>query len=126
RRRAPNPSGVQLGEAQARERILRGAASVFAAHGARAASVAQILAAAGVSRRTFYRLYANKEAVMDALYRIATEGLIEGCRAAVREESDRRRQIERCIELHLRTAREHGRLMWVLGGAAQHPESVLH
>ncbi len=106
--------------------ILRGAAAVFARHGVRAASVAQILAAAGVSRRTFYRLYQSKEDVMDALYRMGTDGLLDACRAAVREERDPLRRVERCIDVHLRNARDLGRLMWVLGSEAQHHESSLH
>ncbi len=122
----PGASGVQLGEASARAMILRGAGVVFAERGVRAASVAQILAAAGISRRTFYRLYQSKEDVMDALYRIGTDALLDGCRTAVREERDPLRRIERCIDVHLRNARDLGHLIWVLGGEAQHHESSLH
>lgn len=106
--------------------ILRGAGAVFAAHGVRAASVAQILSAAGLSRRTFYRLYQSKEDVMDALYRTGTEALLESCRIAVREERDPLRRVARCIDAHLRNARDFGHLIWVLGGEAQHHESSLH
>lgn len=123
---APRAPGVQLGEASARAMILRGAATVFAEHGVRAASVAQILTAAGISRRTFYRLYQSKEDVMDALYRMGTEGLLEGCRSAVREERDPLRRVARCIDVHLGNARDLGQLVWVLGGEAQHHESSLH
>ena len=63
---------------------------------------------------------------MDALYRIGTEALLEGCRIAVREERDPLRSVERCIDVHLRTACDLGRLVWVLGGEAQHHESSLH
>jgi AcrR family transcriptional regulator len=117
---------VQLGEASARAMFLRAAAVVFAERGVRAASVAQILAAAGISRRTFYRLYQSKEDVMDALYRTGTEGLLEECRIAVRAERDPLRRVARCIDVHLRNARHLGRLVWVLGGEAQHHESSLH
>jgi AcrR family transcriptional regulator len=124
--RAPGATGVQLGEASARARILQGAAGVFAEHGVRAASVEHILAAAAISRRTFYRLYGSKEDVAVALYRIGTDRLVEACRLAVREESDPVRQLERCIDAHLRNAREFGRLIFVLGGEAQRYESSLH
>jgi AcrR family transcriptional regulator len=119
-------SGVQLGEAQARAMVLAGAARIFAESGVRDVTVEDILDAAGVSRRTFYRLYESKEDVMVALYRIGTERLLDTCRVGMREETDPIRQIHRCVDAHLRTAREAGRLVFVLGGEAQRHESALH
>lgn len=119
-------SGVQLGEDSARAMILQGAANVFAERGVRACAVEDILKAAGISRRTFYRFYQSKEDVLDALYRFGTDELLNGCRSAVAQETDPLRQIEQCIEAHLRNARAHGRLMFVLGGEAQRHESSLH
>lgn len=124
--RSKGASGVQLGEESARAMILKGAAGVFAKRGVRAASVEDILKAAGISRRTFYRFYKNKEDVLEALYRFGTEDLLNGCRIAVAQQSDPLRQIQECIEAHLRNARDHGRLMFVLGGEAQRHESSLH
>lgn len=124
--RKPGPSGVQLGEATVRARILQGAASVFAERGVRLASVEDLLKASGISRRTFYRFYESKEDVMDALYRLGTEALLDSCRLAVAEETDPLRQIERCIDAHLNNARGLGRLVFVLGGEAQRHESSLH
>lgn len=106
--------------------ILQGAAGVFAELGVRATSVEDLLKASGVSRRTFYRHFGSKEEVMAALYRIGTDRLLEGCRQAFQEESEPLRQIERCIDVHLRNARELGRLVFVLGGEAQRRESILH
>src|SRR5690349_4503124 len=105
--RARGASGVQLGEESARALILTGAAGVFAELGVRAASVEDILKVSGISRRTFYRFYQSKEDVLDALYRFGTDELLAGCRAAVAQESDPLRQIQQCIEAHLRNAREH-------------------
>jgi AcrR family transcriptional regulator len=124
--RSPRASGVQLGEAEARARILAGAARVFSDGGVREASVRHLLDAAGVARRTFYRLYTNKEDVVVALYRIGTDRLLDACRLGMSEETDPIRQIHRCIEAHLRSAREIGRLVFVLGGEAQRHESSLH
>lgn len=124
--RRARPSGVQLGEATARALILDAGASVLAAEGVRVTSVGTIMAKAGVARRTFYRFYRSKEDVMAALYRAGTDALLDACRAAVHEESDPLRRVERCVDAHLRHARELGRLMWVLGSEAQHHESPLH
>lgn len=122
-RRAP---GVHIGEVPARAMVLHGSAQVFAKVGVRAASVEDLLAASGVSRRTFYRLYAGKEAVVLALYTFGTEMLLDACRRAAASEHDLQALVERCIDAHLDNARDHGRLVFVLGGEAQHQESALH
>jgi AcrR family transcriptional regulator len=106
--------------------ILQGAAIVFADKGFRASSVEDILVAANISRRTFYRLYKSKEEVASALYQIGTGRLLEGCKAAIREEKEPLRQIERCIDAHLENAGVFGRLVYVLGGEAQARESLLY
>ncbi len=124
--RPPGPSGVQLGEASARAHVLQGAAIVFANRGFRAASVEDLLAAAGISRRTFYRLYESKEDVAEALYRLGTENLLDACRLAVSRETEALRQLQGCIDAHLKNARDMGRLVFVLGGEAQRLESSLH
>lgn len=125
-KRPAGPTGVQLGEASARAMIMQGATGVFAKLGARAASVEDILKASGVSRRTFYRFYQSKEDVMVALYRLGTEVLLAGCRFGMETETDPMQQILRGIEAHLSTAREQGRLVFVLGGEAHRQESPLH
>jgi AcrR family transcriptional regulator len=116
---------VQLGEEQGRLQVLAGAVQIFSERGVREASVEDLLRAAGVSRRTFYRLYRSKEDVVRALYQLGTERLLEDCRLAMSEERDPIQQIHRCIEAHLRNARELGRLVFVLGGEAQRGESEL-
>src|SRR5215470_11933936 len=126
RLRKPGPTGVQLGEQAARGMVMAGAAMLFANRGVRAVSVEDILAHAGISRRTFYRLYKSKEDVVEALYRFGTERLLAGCRDAVAQETDPVRQIERFIDAHLRNVAELGRLVFVLGGEAQRQESSLH
>ncbi len=106
--------------------ILQGAAKVFADEGFRSASVEDILVASNISRRTFYRLYKSKEEVASALYQIGTTRLLESCKAAIRQEADPMRQIERCIDAHLDNAGAFGRLVYVLGGEAQSRESLLY
>lgn len=122
----PGASGVPLGDLAARARILQGAANVFAKVGVRKASVEDILAEAGISRRTFYRQYDSKESVMVALYRMGTDHLLAACTIAVSEGKTPLERVAGCIDAHLRTARDFGRLMFVLGGEAQRHESLLH
>lgn len=119
-------TGVQLGEDTARSRILQGAAQVFAERGARLASVENILLRSGISRRTFYRFYESKEDVMLALYKLGTEGLLTACRSAMTHRQGPMQRFEQCINAHLRNARAMPRLIFVLGGEAQHYESPLH
>jgi hypothetical protein len=64
--------------------------------------------------------------VLFALYRLGTDELLRACRSALAKETDPLRQVEACIDAHLRNAREYGRLMFVLGGEAQRHESPLH
>lgn len=119
-------TGVQLGEDTARSRILQGAARVFAERGARLASVEDILLRSGISRRTFYRFYESKEDVMLALYKLGTEGLLTACKSAMAHGEDPLQRFEQCVDAHLRNALIMPRLIFVLGGEAQHHESPLH
>src|SRR5438045_8114907 len=58
-----------------KRRILRATAEVVARAGYRAATVADIVKRAGVSTRTFYELYADKDAALCAVYD-AVDGII--------------------------------------------------
>ena len=63
-----------------RERLLHGMAQTVARRGYAATPVAEVLKAAGVSRRTFYEQFADKEdcfiAAYDAIVAVATERLV--------------------------------------------------
>ncbi|MGN6109912.1 MAG: TetR/AcrR family transcriptional regulator [Kofleriaceae bacterium] len=117
---------MQLGSDVARNMILFGATRVFATRGMRAASVEDLLEAAQVSRRTFYRFFKSKDDVALAMYTLGTTSLLESCRRAIAQEPELLAQLERCIDLHLGNARDMGRLVYVLGGEAQRLESPLH
>jgi AcrR family transcriptional regulator len=60
-----------------RERLTAGAIAAVAEHGFREAGVTQISAAAGVSRRTFYDYFSDKEACYFDTYGILEEHLIQ-------------------------------------------------
>jgi AcrR family transcriptional regulator len=51
-----------------RKRVLRATAEAVAEHGYRAATIADIVRRAGVSTKTFYELFADKEDAMCAVY----------------------------------------------------------
>lgn len=119
------PAGVQLGEEAARAAILAGSTKEFAKRGFSGTSVADILQRANVARRTFYRHFTGKESVALELYRIGTDILIEACERATREEPTPILQLRRCIDAHLAATRGMGRLVYVLGGEAQRPGSLL-
>ncbi len=123
---APRATGVQLGEDVARNMIMFGATRVFATKGIRAASVEDLLEAGQVSRRTFYRLFKNKDDVALAIYTLGTARLIEACRQAVEKEADLLTQLEKFVDIHLANAGSMGRLVYVLGGEAHRLESPLH
>ena len=119
-------TGVQLGSDVARNMIMFGATRVFAVKGFRGVSVEDLLEAAQVSRRTFYRFFKSKEDVALAMYTLGTSSLLESCRRAISSETDLIVQLEKCIDIHLSNARMMGRLVYVLGGEAQSLESPLH
>ena len=67
---------------EARERILRASAAVVRERGYRAADVAGIAAAAGVSRRLFYRYFSDKRAAFIAAWEFGLSGTLAACTPA--------------------------------------------
>jgi AcrR family transcriptional regulator len=69
-----------LGRHTQRDRLLRGMAATVARRGYAATPVAEVLKAAGVSRRTFYELFADKEdcflAAYDAIAALCSERML--------------------------------------------------
>jgi AcrR family transcriptional regulator len=120
-----NRTGIQLGEPVVRGMVMMAAAKVFAEHGYRAVSVDDLLAAANVSRRTFYKAFDGKDAVGLALYRFGTDALVDNCRRALAADGDLLTRVLRCIDLHLGNAGRVGRLVFVLGGEASSQDSPL-
>ncbi len=62
--------------------ILNAAVEIFAERGFATTRVEDILERAGVARRTFYKYFSSKEAVLAAIYELATGELIAGMQAA--------------------------------------------
>lgn len=104
---------------------LGGATAVFSKRGFAGCTVENILVAAGVSRRTFYQLFANKEEVLDELFELATSWLIEQIRDSVEAEDDLATKLARGIDAFLALQELAGPLLPELLGEAQRPESRL-
>lgn len=75
--------GRPTGDYSAHAQILNGAAKTISSKGLADCSVEDILESAGVSRRTFYRFFRNKEEVFEALFEIGSRILINAVVAAV-------------------------------------------
>src|SRR5918997_1938414 len=67
-----------------RARLLRAMAGVVADKGYAAATVADVVRTAGVSRTTFYEQFRSKEDCFLEAYRAGVDALIDDVRAAVR------------------------------------------
>lgn len=82
RRRTANAVATQL----ARGPILAAAMQVFARLGIDETRVEDILQAANIARRTFYKYFSSKEDVLAALYTLATAELVRSIEDARRRE----------------------------------------
>ena len=116
---------MQLGEPVVRGMVMMAGARVFARDGYRAASVEDLLAAANISRRTFYKAFSSKDDVGLALYTFGTDTLLDACRRALSDDADLLTKVTRCVDLHLNNAATVGRMVYVLGGEASHQDSPL-
>ena len=74
-RRAHDLSRADVSESQ-RWRLLEAVTEVVAERGYEGASVAHVIAAAGVSRKTFYEHFADKEACFLAAYDVLSSRLL--------------------------------------------------
>jgi AcrR family transcriptional regulator len=110
----------------ARTRIVEAAAKVFAKKGMQATTVEDLLASAGVCRRTFYRLFSSKYDALDALHEVMTAMLMEERRAAYSIEEPPWKKVERMVDTTVGFARRNMALMRVLHGEAMRPDSPLY
>src|SRR4051794_13846543 len=80
--RGPHTLGRDVVEASQRTRLLEAMAQVVAAKGYGAASVADVIALAGVSRKTFYVHFRDKLDCFLAAYELGVEVLFAALRSA--------------------------------------------
>ncbi|MEW6778268.1 MAG: TetR/AcrR family transcriptional regulator [Bdellovibrionota bacterium] len=117
--------GRPPGISSARGKILQGATVAFGKKGYAATAVEDILEAAGVSRRTFYRFFSNKDEVFQAIYEVATTMLFQGLRSVSESKDEPLRKLERVAETFLRLQVGAGPIARVLNAEAQRPGSVI-
>jgi AcrR family transcriptional regulator len=86
-----------------RARLLAAMAGVVADKGYAAATVADVVREAGVSRTTFYELYASKEQCFLESYRHHVDVLIEAVRTVARDPGDWRAELRAGVRAYLRT-----------------------
>ena len=115
---ATGPEPVRL-------RILRGAAQVFGRLGFGATSVEAILAAASVSRRTFYKEFRSKEDVLRVLFESSVQRLIGAVRAASSGAAPVQARLEASIEAYVGVHSKAGALARVLLLEQFSPDSPL-
>lgn len=84
-----------------RARLLQAMASVAAAQGLAATSIAAVVAEAGVSKRTFYEHFADKDACFLALYRAASASALRTLRESVQPERPWQDQVEHALGAYL-------------------------
>jgi AcrR family transcriptional regulator len=115
-----------------RPRILQGAATAFGKRGYSATSVEAILSEAGVSRRTFYKEFRNKDEVLRELFGGAVQLLLsrvrEASTAVEHEPTDaagRRARLEASIDAYLAVHERAGGLARVLLAEQFSPGSPL-
>lgn len=96
-----NTPGAEAAPNEHRARLLQAMASVAAAQGLAATSIAAVVAEAGVSKRTFYEHFADKDACFLALYRAASASALRTLRESVQAERPWQDQVEHALGAYL-------------------------
>ncbi|MDP2018838.1 TetR/AcrR family transcriptional regulator [Hydrogenophaga sp.] len=96
-----NTPGAEDVPNEHRVRLLQAMASVAAAQGLAATSIAAVVAEAGVSKRTFYEHFADKDACFLELYRAASASALRTLRESVQPERPWQDQVEHALGAYL-------------------------
>jgi AcrR family transcriptional regulator len=95
------PPTAAVSQNDHRDRLLEAMAHVAASQGLAAASIAAVVAEAGVSKRTFYEHFAGKDDCFLALYRAASESALRTLREAVDPTQPWQHQVEHALGAYL-------------------------
>jgi AcrR family transcriptional regulator len=117
-RKTPEPSSVTD---ETRERMIQGAGEAFGRLGYAEARVEDILAAAGVSRPTFYKVFDGKEELLQILSERHHREIRERIALALEGVRDPLAQVEAVVDAFMRWRAELGPLGRVLDQEARTP-----
>lgn len=123
--RRGRPPQTEREAEEVRANIVAATAAVFAEHGSRGLSVALILRAAGISRPTFYRYFANTEEPLNALLEESDAQLAEGVLAALAGADDDVSIVISVVDAYLAWARARGPVLRPLFAELYDPYSVV-
>jgi AcrR family transcriptional regulator len=112
--------GPLLNQRAQRAKLLEAMVQVVAEKGYDAATVADAVRVARVSRGTFYELFASKQACFAAAYRLGVDVVEERVRDAVRGAADWREELRLGLRAYLRTLSDEPRFarVYLLEGQA--------
>jgi len=113
------------GSPSTRLKILEGATRAFARGGYADTTVDDIIVAAGVSRPSFYKFFANKDEVFDHLHEAFSLSMIQMIKGAVLSADDAPTKLENGTEAFLRCIAATGPLARTLHAESRHPGSRL-
>jgi AcrR family transcriptional regulator len=106
-------------------RIIQAAASCFSEQGIERTSVQNIIDCAGVARRSFYRYFPDKLAVMDAMLDRSLGYLLEQTKAEMFSADNGHECLRKAFDVYLGFAHSNGRLVALLSGESQRSGSPL-
>lgn len=106
-------------------RVIEAAAKCMSERGVEETSVQYIIERAGIARRSFYRYFPDKLAVMDAMLDRSLEHLLVVSKAEMLLEERGPDRIKKAFDVYLRYARSSGRLVALLSSESQRSDSPL-
>lgn len=109
-----------------RAQIRRAAARVMAEHGYHGVSVELILRAAGLSRATFYRHFANTDEVIDLILRDANDRLVQQVVGAVHAAEGPQQKVEAGLLAWRRWCEDAGPLLRAMYAEMHDTQSLAH
>ncbi|WP_183343088.1 TetR/AcrR family transcriptional regulator [Conexibacter arvalis] len=90
-----------------RTRLLGAAIVIAGAEGYAGMTVSAVIAKAGVSRKTFYEFFSDREDIFLAAFDLVVERALDGCRAAYEQEGSWTERLRRVLEQGLTALAEH-------------------